>query len=75
MIYMILAEESFSKSFVVKADSEEEAREIAERYLDSADGGIDFCNDYDGRTATIVDSCEEYDDSLSYYPLVTKEDV
>lgn len=76
MIYRFIAEESYSAFFLVKADSEEKAREIAERFMSTPDGDNLMDDGYDGRDITMVGGYENDEDNpYGYDPVITEEDV
>lgn len=76
MIYRFMAEESYSAFFLVKADSEEKARDIAERFMDTPDGNYLLYDCYDGKDITVVNAYEDDEDSpFGFDPIITEEDV
>ena len=77
MIYRFMAEESYSAFFLVKADSEEKARDIAERFMSTPDGDNLMDDGYDGRNINVVDSFDEDDEDspFGFDPIITEEDV
>ena len=71
MIYRVLAEETYTRDLLIQADSQEEARDIADEYM--ADVDVDTEDFYD-RDVQIL---QELDDSANVdrSVLITKEDV
>lgn len=76
MIYRFMAEESYSAFFLVKADSEEKARDIAERFMSTPDGDNMMDDGYDGREITVVNAYEDDEDNpFGFDPIITEGDV
>ena len=71
MIYRVFVEETYTRDLLIQADSQEEARDIADEYM--ADAGVDV-NDFTDRDVQVL---QELDDSASVdrSVLITKEDV
>lgn len=71
MIYRVFVEETYTRDLLIQADSQEEARDIADEYM--ADADVDV-NDFTDRDVQVL---QELDDSASVdrSVLITKEDV
>ena len=75
MIFRFMAEETFYTMFSVKARTEEEARGIAVRYMDTPDGQASIDDGYDGMEINVIDTCQDDEDVFICDPLITEEDV
>lgn len=71
MIYRVLVEETYTRDLLIQADSQEEAKDIADEYM--ADAAIDE-QDFSDRDVQVL---QELNDSANVdrSVLITKEDV
>ena len=71
MIYRVLVKEIYTKNLLIQADSQEEAKDIADEYMADADMDVQDFSDRD------VQVLQELDDSanVNRAMLITKEDV
>ena len=71
MIYRVLVEETYTRDLLIQADSQEEARDIADEYMADADMDVQDFSDRDVQVLQELDDSASVDRSV----LITKEDV
>lgn len=71
MIYRVLVEETYTRDLLIQAESQEEAKDIADEYMADADMDV---QDFSGRDVQVL---QELDDSanVNRAMLITKEDI
>ena len=71
MIYRVLVEEAYTRDLLIQADSQEEARDIADEYMADADMDVQDFSDRDVQVLQELNDSANVDRSV----LITKEDV